>query len=298
MRTFIDSLIKNSRHAKLVSASQSLPEFIKSLPIFTSRATCVAPLSRPSHTLSLGEGRKCAFTLAETLITLGIIGVVAALTISSIVSKYQEKMWLSKFKKNYNTISNAYARAYEEYGIANNWGVSEENGTQKVFNILSQYINVAVDSPDLSNRRCSELDKRITSASNNCFLYQNSYNFITQDGTIISIGKDKYKAPLITIDTNGFSKPNTLGKDIFILYLNARNDNPIVTGLPEYWFPNSTILCSRFNKEGSWTQGITCTSWIIATDNMDYLHRELSQDEYKNAIKNLVFSNANADQLK
>ncbi len=37
--------------------------------------------------------KKQAFTLAETLITLGIIGVVAALTISALVKNYQEKSW-------------------------------------------------------------------------------------------------------------------------------------------------------------------------------------------------------------
>ena len=36
---------------------------------------------------------KVAFTLAEVLITLGIIGVVAALTIPTLIAKYQEKSW-------------------------------------------------------------------------------------------------------------------------------------------------------------------------------------------------------------
>lgn len=35
------------------------------------------------------------FTLAEVLITLGIIGIVAAMTLPAIVSKYQEKFWLN-----------------------------------------------------------------------------------------------------------------------------------------------------------------------------------------------------------
>ena len=42
--------------------------------------------------------RKCAFTLAEVLITLGIIGVVAALTIPTLISKYQEKQTIVKLK--------------------------------------------------------------------------------------------------------------------------------------------------------------------------------------------------------
>ena len=41
------------------------------------------------------------FTLAETLITIGIIGVVAALTIPSIIQNYQEKTTIVKLKKHY-----------------------------------------------------------------------------------------------------------------------------------------------------------------------------------------------------
>lgn len=39
------------------------------------------------------------FTLAETLVTLGIIGIVTAMTLPSIVQKHQEKVTVSKLKK-------------------------------------------------------------------------------------------------------------------------------------------------------------------------------------------------------
>ncbi len=43
--------------------------------------------------------KKLGFTLAETLITLGIIGVVSALTIPSLIAKHQEKTRIIKLKK-------------------------------------------------------------------------------------------------------------------------------------------------------------------------------------------------------
>lgn len=43
--------------------------------------------------------RKTAFTLAEVLITLGIIGVVAALTLPSLIQSYREKETVAKLKK-------------------------------------------------------------------------------------------------------------------------------------------------------------------------------------------------------
>ncbi len=44
---------------------------------------------------------KKAFTLAEVLITLGVIGVVAAMTMPSLVANYQKKVWVNQLKKLY-----------------------------------------------------------------------------------------------------------------------------------------------------------------------------------------------------
>ena len=51
--------------------------------------------------------RKFAFTLAEVLITLGIIGVVAAMTMPALIHSYQQKVLQVQFKKFYSTFSNA-----------------------------------------------------------------------------------------------------------------------------------------------------------------------------------------------
>ena len=51
--------------------------------------------------------RKFAFTLAEVLVTLGIIGVVAVLTVPNVISNYQKKVYVTQLQKAYNQISNA-----------------------------------------------------------------------------------------------------------------------------------------------------------------------------------------------
>lgn len=43
-----------------------------------------------------------AFTMAETLITLGIIGIIAAMTLPSLVAKYQSKVLSTQLKKLYS----------------------------------------------------------------------------------------------------------------------------------------------------------------------------------------------------
>ena len=54
-----------------------------------------------------GGNRRIAFTLAEVLITLGIVGVVAALTLPVLISKYKHKELETRFKKSYSLISQA-----------------------------------------------------------------------------------------------------------------------------------------------------------------------------------------------
>lgn len=65
-----------------------------------------------------------AFTLAEVLITLVIIGIVAALTIPTLISNYQERQTVTKLIKSFSVINNAYALAKIEYGDITSWGFS------------------------------------------------------------------------------------------------------------------------------------------------------------------------------
>ena len=72
---------------------------------------------------------KRAFTLAEVLITLGVIGVVAALTMPSVIANYQKKSTLVKLKKTYNLIANSLKSAEKDYGEPYLWnyGLTPDN---------------------------------------------------------------------------------------------------------------------------------------------------------------------------
>ena len=62
------------------------------------------------------DNRACAFTLAEVLITLTIIGVIAALTIPNLLQKYQDEALKTAYKKTYNVLNNAYKTVIAETG--------------------------------------------------------------------------------------------------------------------------------------------------------------------------------------
>lgn len=53
------------------------------------------------------KNRNNGFTLAEVLITLGIIGVVVAMTIPTLISKYKHKEYETRFKKAYSMLAQA-----------------------------------------------------------------------------------------------------------------------------------------------------------------------------------------------
>lgn len=60
-----------------------------------------------------------AFTLAEVLVTLAVIGVVAALIIPPLAKSYQDMVIKSSYKKAYSTLNNLYRLAISDNGGAN-----------------------------------------------------------------------------------------------------------------------------------------------------------------------------------
>ncbi|MBR1681134.1 type II secretion system protein [bacterium] len=62
-----------------------------------------------------------AFTLAETLIVMGIIGVVAALTLPNLNSSTGDKEKVAKLQKIYSNLSDAVGRTQAVYGPRTGW---------------------------------------------------------------------------------------------------------------------------------------------------------------------------------
>ena len=70
-----------------------------------------------THFIHFTHAKRAAFTLAEVLITLAIIGVVAAMTIPTLIANYQKKVLKTQFMKKYAEISQAVLLAKSEtYG--------------------------------------------------------------------------------------------------------------------------------------------------------------------------------------
>lgn len=87
-----------------------------------------------------------AFTLAEVLITLGIIGVVAALTIPSLISRYRGKVAVSRLQKFYSTMQQALTKSELDNGQMSDWTYatlySQEENTTFFETYLKKYLSV------------------------------------------------------------------------------------------------------------------------------------------------------------
>ncbi|MBP3924787.1 type II secretion system protein [bacterium] len=107
---------------------------------------CVAPV--PFAPQGARE-KKAAFTLAEVLITLGIIGIVAAMTLPALVSKYKEQVFVNAAKKNYSTILNALNLWNSENGTIGDysafWLSNNQNELTKEFAKLVNAVNVCTN---------------------------------------------------------------------------------------------------------------------------------------------------------
>ncbi len=90
---------------------------------------------------------KKAFTLAETLITLGIIGVVAAMTIPNLMQKNFERKAIATLKETQSIISQAIRMAEEEYGDVSGWDIKAANQetAEKIANNLKPFLKLASD---------------------------------------------------------------------------------------------------------------------------------------------------------
>jgi len=196
---------------------------------------------------------KNAFTLAEVLITLVIIGVVAALTIPTAINKYKEEELKSQFKKAYSTILQAmyktemndffgYAKCY--YGV--DGAGSATSGCRDFFDAFAK--NLQLQKVCKGNAKSGGCVPSYSHYANpdGCYGFtvtciENQGNsYVLNNGQILILYGDG-SMPLFLYDINGHKGPNRMGTDLFSFKI-ERNKN---TGL----FTNSGI-CEYLNENG------------------------------------------------
>ena len=221
-----------------------------------------------------GQAARLGFTLAEVLITLGIIGVVAALTIPTLVANYREKVAVERLKKAYSTLSNAYIGVLNDYGDPTTWDVESFDDIVVMF---SKYIKNAKVCKSLG-KGCFATGVRKDLLNSNVNSMVDLSSFVINDGTVVGIEaqvgiKDALTCSNLNycfqfdVDINGDKPPNRWGVDTFIFH--ATKDKIIPRGGAGTQGRQST--CNPVTTASNWYNGSGCGAWVIQMGNMDYL---------------------------
>ena len=208
---------------------------------------------------------KFAFTLAEVLITLGIIGIVAAMTIPTLISNYQKKQTVTKLQKAISIFNQAYKMSFDEVGNPSPQEAFDMGPTKyintywapylKINNICTTYSDCGYDSltpitlPSGNKDGANIINERTrigvqTMDGITYIIFTSHWNSNDNDFTTPS--------NYVWVDLNGGEKPNKYGRDLFML---TRVENKGV-------FPYGYDLTNdRVNSE-CLSSGYTCAEKI------------------------------------
>lgn len=172
---------------------------------------------------------KFAFTLAEVLITLGIIGIVAAMTIPTLSQKLYEKRTVTQLRAVQSILAQAIKAAEAEDGEVEGWGLKQDSSKEDAELIaekLLKHMKVAHDcgtEPDTNGFCFPNITYTYLNGNKtpNYASQDNYYKIILNNGASIFIqsypdNTDNDEGYLnFNVDINGPKPPNTVGKDLF-----------------------------------------------------------------------------------
>ena len=297
-------LAKQLCHPEFISGSNHrniipLPKNINNIP-FASRTA-------QRHVKGNYVPRKAAFTLAEVLITLTIIGVVAAMTLPTLIQNQQEKEKVVRLKKAYSVLNSAIQRAITEDGPISSWSglvasqVSEEDMTDEekeevvtgrqsswsnFMSHIKPYLNFVKYCENYSDTTCGGDYTRFSLDGTD--FANTSERAVLADGIGISsiwISSPSCKAIFgtskqlqkvcgeifIDIKPNGKNGKRT-GDTIFVFYLTEYGLYPVGTTMENARVgeaPYTFENACNISKRGI-HNGYGCTAWVLQNENMDY----------------------------
>lgn len=241
--------------------------------------------------------KKMAFTLAETLITLTIIGIVAAMTVPTLMSKYQKHTYVVGLKKAYSSLQNAMKMLPISMDCSSGdldctgWNIEDNAGEGEVVSDINEKRIKLLSSQFKTDKICgrSNIDDCIKHYLPDETATAVGGAFVTDDGMIFhstyGVGADGWFE--LMVDVNGNKGPNKAGRDIFAFEVanKWKNDVPAGTVIPK----GSSLLSKYYmgSYEGNASMGywrndcpnslpsyylnaFSCTGRVLEEDAMNY----------------------------
>jgi len=159
------------------------------------------------------------------LITLGIIGVVAALTMPTLIHNYRVSTYEAGFKKLDSVIEQASLRAkydlgvddFAKFAVEYTPGAGYPNVTEAV-NAFFKYMPIVTKLKNEQNIRAMNFTNTAKTSIINGFFAEPP--MVLKDGSRIYVDVNS-KLLYILFDTNGLKGPNRMGYDVFLKVINA-----------------------------------------------------------------------------
>ncbi|MCM1339610.1 MAG: type II secretion system GspH family protein, partial [Muribaculaceae bacterium] len=228
------------------------------------------------------RGQKAAFTLAEVLITLAIIGIVAAMTIPNLMTNYKKRATVARVKAAYSIFSQAVKLSVEENGEVSGWDFSNPSVVAEKY-ITPYMTGVTKQKKSLLNYPMRTLSSQGIPA-NNIYLDW-SWNitatpiFQLQNGMFFVFANSNDGYPTITVDINGADKPNIVGIDGFVFWIEPKSSSVVPAGyncsregILSKGCPTSSVRMCRRDNTWQYYRGGYCAAlmqkdgWTIGKD--------------------------------
>jgi prepilin-type N-terminal cleavage/methylation domain-containing protein len=226
----------------------------------------------------LFKNKNTGFTLAEVLITLLIIGVVASLVIPAIINDTQKEEMYTAFKKDYSVMSDAVKMMMIDNGGTLAGLFNDQND---MLNKFGNYITF--------QKKCNAGVQGCFYSGTNTWrtLYGDDgwYNHVSyptailNDGSTVSMIFDsvpctrdygagtpaEFTCAHFHIDVNGFKAPNILGRDIFGIWVAKTGIYPM--GLPNAGYNSMSVHCNK--NSSAIESGRGCAVKILKGEKID-----------------------------
>lgn len=167
------------------------------------------------------------FTLSEVLLVLSVIGVVAALTIPTLVQKVSNDQLKTSWKKAFSDISQASIKMTADNNGSLS-GLFTNSNTMK--DKFANYFNVVKNCGSGANAGCWHNDSAWTNIQGNAMTTGNAAVVLNNGSLLLfQFGNTACSGACgwIGVDVNGYSKPNAVGKDIFLAYIRDGSTAPL-----------------------------------------------------------------------
>ncbi|MBR2525906.1 type II secretion system protein [bacterium] len=249
-----------------------------------------------------------AFTLAETLIVMGVIGVVAALTIPSLSNSTNDKDVVAKVRKNHTALEDAFGRMIATYEEFDSWGANLTTNDlgKRLFGSMKLTKNC-----DTTVSGCFSADANLIKSDGSTSIgslngtSSSVYRVILADGASVGIFVDnatctatagsnvsqdlKEICGTILVDVDGPSKGKSKhGLDLFTYYITKKGIYPVGTADDtKFKFKEA---CTQKGAPTTATGSNACTAWVVYNANLDYKKADTTGKCLSNTNKTLDFT--------